>query len=152
MRVKLPDEFVRTTRWSYTDRGIEIGPFSAEEILELLDKRKITPNTTLVELNSRRQCPVSAVGPFAQFVLELLGEDERRRSQEDFERTRESVARAARIKIMVFVAAGVVVLGGRGLLLWVYNPFRPKEPTHLVVSEGTAPGTTPAGARTPARR
>ncbi|MBM4355829.1 MAG: hypothetical protein FJ109_18905 [Deltaproteobacteria bacterium] len=123
----LPDKFERNTRWAYIKDGIEVGPYMAREVLELLSKREIAPDTTLVELNSRRMCPAKEVGPFASYILVLVQEDKTRRSREEFERTRENVVRRARIK----VAIGVVVVLGLAVAavvaVVIFEPFSPKQ-------------------------
>jgi len=128
MRFSLPEKFEQRTRWAYLQGGIEIGPYSAGEILALLEKREISPDTMIVELNSRRTCPVREVGPFARFVITIVTADRQRKAEQEFEDTRDGVIRAARMKIALFVVLGLVLLAGLILMMIFVNPFKPDAP------------------------
>ena len=135
MNFHLPEKFKRQTRWAYLNKGVEVGPYSASEIVELLRSREIDPDTRLVELNSRRTSPVREVGPFANLVVAIVTEQQRKRAERDFEDTRSRVIRGARLKIALFVGIGLAILAGIIVLLVVYNPFKPEEDKVIVVHE-----------------
>lgn len=139
MDYRLPDKFKRTTRWGFIDKGVEIGPFSALEICDLLEKREIGPDTRVVELNTRRACPVREVGPFATLVLALLDQDRADKAEADFEDTRTSVVRAARARVIGFALGGLVLLGGTIVVLAVINPFKPEEQKVIVDKAAAVP-------------
>jgi hypothetical protein len=103
--------------------GIELGPFEPREILDLLYRRTISPDAVIIELNSRRMCAVSEVGPFAQFVLEVLSEQKKQRERQDFEKTKETLARTHRMKVLIIVGVAVLLAAIAAVMLFLDNPF-----------------------------
>jgi hypothetical protein len=128
----LPDKFERNTRWAYIKDGIEVGPYMAREVLDLLSKREVSPDTTLVELNTRRMCPAREVGPFAAYLLILVQEDRTRRSKEEFDRTRTAVVRRARAKVAIGLIVLLGLAGAAVAAVVIFKPFSPKQEEKII--------------------
>ena len=123
MATELPAKVVRTTRWAYLQDGIEVGPYDANEIAQLLRDREVAPDTTLVELNTRRMCPASEVGPFARVIVDIVHETRRRKADHDFERSTREVAAGGRSRVLLITILVLVAIGVGGTALFIYNPF-----------------------------
>jgi hypothetical protein len=126
MTQQLPPKFVQQTRWAYLQDGIEVGPYDANEIVELLSAREIAPDTLLVELNTRRRCPLTEVGPFAQVVMGIVKLDRQQRSERDLLDASREIASGSHRKTILLTLLALVALGTGGAALFIYNPFAPK--------------------------
>ncbi len=150
----LPDKFERNTRWAYIKDGIEVGPYMAREVLDLLSRREVSPDTTLVELNTRRMCPAREVGPFAAYLLILVKEDRTRRSKEEFDRTRTAVVRRARAKVAIGLLVLLGLAGAAVAAVVIFKPFTPKEEEKVIdvrpVEEATESSSKVKKAEAPA--
>jgi len=142
MRQQLPETFVRSTRWAYLRERIEVGPFEATEILQLLAKREIGPDTILVELNSRRMSAAREVGPFASFMLGIVEDDRRQKRDREFEQTRERVARAAKLRILLWGGGLALLVAVAAVVIAVVNPFKPEGPKFVVDTTAAVPEQT----------
>lgn len=123
MVIELPSKFVQATRWAYLQDGIEVGPYDANEIVQLLGDREIAPDTTLIELNTRRMCPVSEVGPFARVIVDIVHESRRRKADQDFETSTREVASGGRRRVILVTILVLAAVGVGGAALFIYNPF-----------------------------
>jgi hypothetical protein len=126
MATELPSKFVRTTRWAYLQDGVEIGPYDANEIVQLLSAREIAPDTTLVEINTRWMCPVSEVGPFARVIVDIVKETRRKKADQDFADTTRDVASGGRKRVLLITLLILAAVGVGGTALFIYNPFAVK--------------------------
>jgi len=91
MTYKLPEKFERKTRWAYLDdNGIEVGPFEPSEMVKLIEERKISPETQLVELTSRKTCAAVEVKPFADLMMSLVTHQKKVQAEKEFDRAKSS--------------------------------------------------------------
>ena len=127
MAIELPSRFVRTTRWAYLQDGIEVGPYDANEIVQLLQAREIAPDTSLVELNSRRTSLVSEVGPFARIIVDIVHETRRLKADDDFAASTREVASGNRRQVILISMLVLIAIGVGGTALFMYNPFASKD-------------------------
>lgn len=127
MTQQLPAKFVRQTRWAFIQDGIEVGPYDANEIVELLREREISPDTTLVELNTRRTCPLTEVGPFASIVMTIVQADRKNRSDREFVAAGREISEGGRRTTVLATILVLLVLGIGGAALFIFNPFAPPE-------------------------
>lgn len=123
MPFKLPDKFVQTTRWAYVDNGIENGPYDAEEIVELLEKRKIGPETVIILLGKRRTCPVLEVKPFADYIKYVIEKQKWEKTEKDFEKTRSQFEKGDGMQKTVLGGLAIAVVIGGLVALAIMNPF-----------------------------
>ena len=73
MNYTLPKRFEETTRWCYlNEEEGQVGPFSAQEIVDLLDARTISPKTMVVEMGTGAMCRVLQVRPFSDYLHHLV--------------------------------------------------------------------------------
>ena len=136
MAYQLPPKFERSTRWAYSRQGVEVGPYSAPEMLKLLDDGTVGPDTDVVELSTRKRCALLEVKPFGDYIRYLLEKDKQVKDDKEFEQTRSRFERKSRAKLLLF---GVIlpVLIALGVVAWVmFNPFAPKETKTYVITEG----------------
>ncbi len=129
MAAELPSKFVRTTRWAYLQDGIEVGPYDANEIVQLLKEREIAPDTTLIEMNTRRMCPVSEVGPFARVIVDIVHATRRQKADQDFAASTREVAAGGRRRVVLITILVLLAIGVGGTALFIYNPFAVKSAT-----------------------
>ncbi len=123
METRIPSKFVRLTRWAYIKDGIEVGPYDAHEMIELLQKREIRPDTTVLELNTRRMCPVREVGPFANVIVSIVQEDDRRRADMEVVEAADRAARSGRNRLL-FYSVFFTVVGVVGVAAFLFlDPF-----------------------------
>ncbi len=153
MAYELPPKFERTTRWAHVKEGVEIGPFSAKEMLQLLDEGRIGPNTELVEMATRKRCALLEVKPFHDYIRHVLEKDKQHKAEKEFEQTRSRFERKSRAKLITF---GIIlpVLIAIGVVAWVmFNPFAPKETKNYVITPGEEEddGKTGEGAKEEAK-
>lgn len=126
MPYKLPEKFARSTRWAYLNNGIEAGPFSAEEILKLLEERTIGPDTTLILLGNRRTCPVLKVKPFADYVAYLIAQHKWEQTERDFQKTKSQFERGDGLRNTILGGLAIALVVGGLVTLAVMNPFAAK--------------------------
>jgi hypothetical protein len=121
MTHRLPERFEKMTRWAYVDeKGVELGPFSASEMIKLIEERTVNPNTTVVEMTSRKTSSVMDVKPFADVVMSLVEQTRKVRAEKDFEKAKQeasttytagSFAKVALFGGLVLVLAGAAYFG-----------------------------------------
>jgi hypothetical protein len=123
MPFKLPDKFVQTTRWAYVDNGIENGPYDADEIVELLEKRKIGPETVIILLGKRRTCPVLEVKPFADYIKYVIEKQKWEKTEKDFEKTKSQFEKGDGMRNTILAGLAIAVVVGGLIALAIVNPF-----------------------------
>ena len=96
-------------RWTYRKDGMDYGPFSTKEVLDLLRKGVLTPET---ELANRRERKWQKVQEYPRFAAFLAAEEEARKRQE-VEREVAALERTAtshrKAPLLLVVFAGLVV-------------------------------------------
>ncbi len=117
MSFELPKKFEENTRWTYSQEGVEYGPFSAPEILELLKKREMALDAVVTELESGRVCPVTDVRPFAQYIAILLDRYSEQKADAELREEADKLASGKKRLLPILVVVGGVLIAGAAVVL-----------------------------------
>jgi hypothetical protein len=159
MSVTELDQFRKRTRWVYYREGVAYGPFSVDEILDMIDEGVLSRETELMELGSNRRVPLGSVSIFKERAQELDEIMTREMDEAEFEVTRQRLGRSRGIQfylvnIALPVALILAVLVG---VFWkqIFNAGSEEEAgaIHVAVEaedEDKSAGSGEAGAKGPA--
>jgi hypothetical protein len=132
MDLRLPEKFERRTRWAYLKGSVEVGPYSAREILDLLLQKKIGPQTEVVELVGRRTCPLIEVKPFQDFVRQVVDFERHKKAAQEVEETHERLQRQHRNRLLLIAVAGALVGAVIVALVLIFKPFGSGERVRVI--------------------
>ena len=104
------ERFRKKTRWVYYSEGVAYGPFSVDEIFDMIDEGVVNDDTDLMELGSRRRIPLRSVRLFTERVLEFETARTREMDALEFEGTRQRLGRSRGIQFYVVNIALPIVL------------------------------------------
>jgi len=105
------EQFRKRTRWVYYRDGVAYGPFSVDEILDMIDEGVLGRETDLMELGSNRRSPLSAVRLFLERVRELDERCTREMEEAEFEVTRRRLGRSRGVQFyLVHVALPLILV------------------------------------------
>ena len=118
MSFELPKKFQENTRWTYSQSGVEYGPFSATEILDLLKKREMSLDAVVTELESGRVCPVNDVRPFAEYIAILVERYKEEKADAELKEEADKLAGGKRrFAPILVVVSGVLAAGAAVVFL-----------------------------------
>jgi len=104
------EQFRKRTRWVYYREGVAYGPFSVDEILDMIDEGVLGRDTDLMETGSNRRVPLSAVRLFLDRAQELDERLTREMDEAEFEVTRQRLGRSRGIQFYLVNIALPLVL------------------------------------------
>ncbi len=104
------DQFRKRTRWVYYREGVAYGPFSVDEILDMIEEGALSRETELMELGSNRRIPLGAVRLFLDRVQALDERLTREMDEAEFENTRQRLGRSRGIQFYLVNIALPVTL------------------------------------------
>lgn len=105
------DQFRKRTRWVYYREGVAYGPFSVDEILDMIEEGVLSRDTELMELGSNRRVPLGSVSIFLDRAQELDERFTREMDEAEFEVTRQRLGRSRGVSFyLVNIALPVVLI------------------------------------------
>ncbi len=159
MSVTELDQFRKRTRWVYYREGVAYGPFSVDEILDMIDEGVLSRDTELMELGSNRRVPLGSVSIFKERAQELDEIMTREMDEAEFEETRQRLGRSRGVQfylVNIALPVGLILAVALGIF-WkqIFNSGSGEEAGAIHVAaepedEGKGDGTDKAGAKGPA--
>lgn len=104
------EQFRKKTRWVYYSEGVAYGPFSVDEIFDMIDEGVVNEDTDLMELGSRRRIPLRSVRLFGERAFEIETARTREMEAQEFEGTRQRLGRSRGIQFYLVNIALPIVL------------------------------------------
>ena len=95
------EQFRKRTRWVYYREGVAYGPFSVDEIIDMINEGVLNRETELMELGSNRRVPLGAVRIFLECAEEIDERHTREMDEAEFESTRQRLGRSRGVQFYV---------------------------------------------------
>jgi hypothetical protein len=104
------DQFRKRTRWVYYREGVAYGPFSVDEILDMIEEGVLSRDTELMELGSNRRIPLGSVSIFLDRARKLDERLTREMDEAEFEGSRQRLGRSRGVQFYLVNIALPAVL------------------------------------------
>ncbi|NOZ02119.1 MAG: DUF4339 domain-containing protein [Deltaproteobacteria bacterium] len=113
-------------RWMYRMNGMDYGPFSTKDILDLVSSHKIDEQTDLRNHRSRKWEPLGHIPAFREFIDDLRRAERERKRQQQMEdsvmRVQRTLSKSRRVPYILLLIAAVSI---GAVSYWVLVPEEP---------------------------
>ncbi|MFT7625558.1 MAG: hypothetical protein ACI9WU_004749 [Myxococcota bacterium] len=112
------------TRWLYRHDGRDLGPFSPEEVKDLLRQSEIDLDTPVRESAHKEFHPVREVRAFGEFFKEIQGERKQQAKERELDHQEKQVRSGRRAPRMALMLLLIGILGAGGWYGWTLYQSR----------------------------
>jgi len=102
----------------YSNAGRDIGPFTPEEIEELIHREELSKDTPIREVGQRRMHKVQEVRAFRKALKAVAVEKEKKRKEQEMDRVETAVRSKRRVPVLLMTITIVLILGGISFAGW----------------------------------
>ncbi len=106
------------TRWLYSEKGRDIGPFSPAEVEELIHSEQLIATTPIREVGQRRMHKVHDIQAFRDALQAVALRKENERKEQEMDRIETAVRSKRRAPLFIVFIGAVVTLAGIGYAGW----------------------------------